>query len=280
MAAILTPLRNAKKVENLTDYLHACSEWKAKQKDATKVKDGFLSQLWYRGVNRHFERQVPGVYRPAFTGRAQAAPGNKNDEDKRLQLEREMISQFRTAGAGFLKGYTAVDIYFAAQHFGMPTRLLDWSTNPLAALFFACDGAEGQDGVVHMMDARKTVPANARKTDNEPLYQAIMTMRHPFVEYAVGISYWKPPKNDHHPHILPIRPDVVPGRIVQQSSCFTLHMHQALDVQNKTLLTIVIDKSKKSDIIEELDALNVNQFTIYHDLDHLSKELRRSWGVN
>jgi dipeptidyl aminopeptidase/acylaminoacyl peptidase len=54
-----------------------------------------------------------------------------------------------------------------------------------------------------------------------------MTMRHPFVKYAIGLSFWQKPKNDHNPHVLPVRPEVIPGRITQQSSCFTLHMHGA-----------------------------------------------------
>ena len=78
-----------------------------------------------------------------------------------------MLSQFRTAGAAFLKSYSAVDIYFTAQHFGMPTRLLDWSTNPLAALFFACDGNIAENGVVYAMDARNVIPSGANKDGKE-----------------------------------------------------------------------------------------------------------------
>jgi len=133
------------------------------------------------------------------------------------------MSQFRSVGAAFLKGKSLVEIYFAARHFGMPTRLLDWSTNPLSALFFACEGEATEDGYIYAMEAKKIIPDNAEQETGKRLYQAVMTMRHPFVEYAVGLSFWSDPKAEHKSHILPVRPDTVPGRIGQQSSCFTLH---------------------------------------------------------
>jgi hypothetical protein len=190
-----------------------------------------------------------------------------------------MLAQFRSAGAAFLNRENPVDIYFAAQHFGMPTRLLDWSTNPLAALFFACAGAADRDGVVYALDARKIIPPDAKRIGDEQLYQSVMTMRHPFVAYSVGVAFWSDPKTDHHPHVLPVRPDIVPGRIGRQSSCFTLHMHGAPAAENDTLITILVDAKKKGDIRHELHRLNINQFTTYYDLDHLSREIRRSWGA-
>lgn len=276
MAQINTPEPIKHKVESLPQFLGLHSDWQARQEPTED--HGFLRQLWYRGVNQHFSNQVPGVYRPDFTQRAMRLEKSGDIEDKRLHLEREMLAQFRNAGAAFLNRESLVEIYFAAQHFGMPTRLLDWSTNPLAALFFACDGQPDKDGVIYAMDARKIIPRKAMRTDAERLFRAAMTMRHPFVQYAIGISFWDLPKPDHHPYVLPVRPEIIPGRISQQSSCFTLHMHRAGPVDNETLITILVQADKKDSIRNELHRMNINLFTIYSDLDHLSKEIRRSWG--
>jgi hypothetical protein len=277
MAYIDTPDRHKITIGSLNEFLEQVGAWRKKYES----QPGFLSNLWYRGVNEQYDNQVPGVYRRDFMEQAVRLfkDIHKDDEERRLHLEREMLNQFRTAGAAFLNTGNEVEVYFTAQHYGMPTRLLDWSTNPLAALFFACDGKDGIDGFVHAMDARKIIPPDAKQVGIQKLPQAIMSMRHPFVAYAIGLSFWKDPKTDHYPHILPVRPDVAPGRIGQQSSCFTLHMHKSKPVTNDTLISIRVSGASKKKVREELHRLNVNHFTIYYDLDHLSKQINRTWGV-
>lgn len=278
MAHIKTPKPYEEKIKSLADFLGIAGQWQKEQESAGDG-DGFLSQLWYRGVNQQFPTQAPGVYRPDFTERAMRLKKVGDDESKRLHLECEMLSEFRIAGATYLNHKGLVETYFAAQHFGMPTRLLDWSTNPLAGLFFACDGPSDKDGVVYAMDATRIIPPKAMRTKNEKLYHSVMSMRHPFVEYAIGLSFWQKPKPDHEPHILPVRPEVVAGRIGQQSSCFTMHMHGAKPADNSSLIAILIDASSKIKIGNELHRMNINQFTIYSDLDHLSKEIKSRWGL-
>jgi hypothetical protein len=280
MAKILTPEPTDEPVENLGDFLRIVRRWQ-EQRASQGDQDGFLSQLWYRGVNQHFEYEVPGVYRDNFSERASRIKKRKGLEDKRLELEREVLSQFRTAGAAFLEDRESmVDVYFAAQHFGMPTRLLDWSTNPLAGLYFACQGPPSASGFVYAMDARKVIPSNAKQWKDAPLYQNVMTKRHKFVEYAVGLSFWKDPQEGYHSHILPVRPDIIPGRIGHQSSCFTLHMHGAQTVKNDTMIAITVAGDRKPNICAELLSLNINSFTMFNDLDHLSREIKRSWGLS
>jgi len=276
---IKTPASSAE-VGSLDDFLEVSGAW---HNEHSQPDTGMLSNLWYRGVNMPFDNQAPGVYRAGFTKRAEQFKHQRGDlEQKRLRLEREMISNFRTAGAAFLGKYTQTEMYFSAQHFGMPTRLLDWSTNPTAALFFACEEAkeaEGHDGFVYAMDARKVLPEDATNFKGERLWQSVRLMHNPIVQYAVGVPFWMPLNEKQNPYVLPIRPDVIPGRIGQQSSCFTFHMHRAAPVDNPTLITIKVNCPRKRVIRDELHRVNINQFTTYYDLDHLSKEIRRGWGL-
>ena len=63
-------------------------------------------------------------------------------------IEKELLSEW---------DYLAI-----AQHTGLPTRLLDWTHNPLVACFFACNENYDKDGVVYIYDSEHWV-VNTKK---------------------------------------------------------------------------------------------------------------------
>jgi len=269
MSMINVPASPLGTVNTLSEFFTAISDWYSTHK--IKPEDRSLSSIWYRGVDHVLADALqPKVYRSEFTARASRLPWKKRPEKQRLALERRMFNEFRTIGASYLKGCRLSEQYLIAQHFGMPTRLLDWTTNPLAALFFASANRHSVPGEVFVMDAE-------RLHDNKyPKFKRnIRRMRNSLVQASIKEIDWRgTPKKRL---ILAVRPDNQPGRVGQQSSCFTLHMHQSQDSDNPMLGRITIDS--KADILTELGRVNVNEFTIYNDLDNLSTFMKRTWGV-
>jgi len=283
MPEITIPSSDYEEIKSASDMLNAIIKWR---KDKKVPEQGYHSHAWLRGHSKRTYKLTPGVYRDEFTKQAANIYG-PNLEEKRLNLEREILMEFRTAGASMIETQINEELYVLAQHYGLPTRLLDWTSNPLAALFFAvCNEKTTEDGDVFLMQPTKMFPDPTPDTEEPQPY--MRTIRHPQIQDAIGMSFWVDPSHKSKsgkvivkewPRILAFRPDNRAGRVGQQSSCFTMHTHLAKPQTNDTLVRLKILGSKKGAIRDELRQLNINEFTVYHDLDHLSNEIKRGWGV-
>lgn len=171
--------------------------------------------------------------------------------------ERRMFADFKRQALPLvqLRCDTDWDWLALAQHHGMATRLLDWTANPIAALWFAVHRAahDGAPGVVWVFAASESDRAD--------------TSISPF----------------GGPRTLVFQPGHITRRIIVQSGWFTVHKYQKdkkrfLALENnrnykRRLTKLLIPAQHFSSIRRELDRWNFNAAVMYADLDGLCKHV-------
>lgn len=281
-------------------------DWSGKLREELLDPTSQFGEVWFRGVvGRH--SLAPGIYRSPIWDwvhskssemwyqMARMPDGvDHGDQHQRadfklLNFERQMVLAFQSEGGGLVASRNPQELYFLAQHYGLPTRLLDWTTNPLIALFMAIGG---------MPDARGRAPT-ATRSDQGP------SERHEDVEQVGFLFAMEPTKHlcqrsrfirdEYHPdvtkemksivnwelkvqpnsaEILPVSPRVVPGRIERQASRFTLHCYGAHPAENESLVYRRILRSKIETMKVQLTQLGINQFSVYNTLDRLTAHVK------
>ena len=99
---------------------------------------GEQTLLLYRGHAKQEWQISPSIFRQV--------PDIQRYEN---QIIRELISTFPEQ---FAADRSMFDRLVRMQHFGLPTRLLDMSRNPLVALYFACCEEPEEDGAIVVTD--------------------------------------------------------------------------------------------------------------------------------
>lgn len=155
------------------------------------------------------------------------------------------------------------------QHFGLPTRLLDWSASPLVAMYFAiCSESHVDDAAVWGI-----VPSRLNLSSKYGL-EEILVLSGPEARpmLVAGLDRGAPIDD-----VLAVVSEDVDLRMTVQQGAFTVHGNDApLDRRagaDEYLAKFIIPASARQRLLEELWFLGVRRASLFPDLSNLALDL-------
>jgi hypothetical protein len=176
--------------------------------------------MWCRGHRRSAWELVPGVYRPE--------PTILNEQS--LRWDFRIRAHSFLAATGFVPK-TDWDWYFLMQHYGMPTRLLDWTESPLFAIYFAVRDAFKDDSPEGWLLDPYLDPWRLNAASG--LGECLLDCSEP------GVSRYLQPANekiDLPNGPIALQPPLHSARIVAQKAAFTVHGSSRTPIEKITEL--------------------------------------------
>lgn len=239
---------------------------------------GYKRGTLYRGVSKKSHELRPAI------GRIGKHDTRKLRETALIK-EYRLIRNFQTNSSALVPQMDYTSLAVLAQHHGIPTRLLDWSHNPLVALFFAIRCDEDRDGKVFIAEVENYFYQSEIGYEKYILYQdAHWTQLFEKDEEADGghLEYYefilKQPKINTE--ICVFNPICIDPRMTAQASVFTFHPDPFTPMTEGVLEVIDIPAGAKKSLRKMLERCGIHEFTLFPDLDGLCRWLRDVFGAN
>ncbi|NLJ27317.1 MAG: FRG domain-containing protein [Deltaproteobacteria bacterium] len=201
-------------------------------------------------------------------------------------LERHLLRNFKKyAHRNVVKGDSIWHWLSVAQHYGLPTRLLDWTYSPFIAMHFATANIEkfNLDGAIWAVNYVKThqlLPDKLRyKLEQEGANVFTVEM---LSESVKSLEELAKLTSDHF--TLFFEPPSIDDRIINQfafcsvMSDSTKAMDEWLENHPELWIKIIIPAELKWEIRDKLDQANITERVLFPGLDGLSHWLKRHYS--
>ena len=203
-----------------------------------------------------------------------------------LDLENHIIRSFRKYGFDELKDiHSFWQILATGQHFGLPTRLLDWTYSPLVAAHFVTVNLNDydKDGAIYCIDTHDSIDTLPTCLKNELIKRETSTFTVSMLErHAKNLKEFS--SLGERPFFLFFEPASGDNRMINQYSLFSVSsdpkilISDMVDEKDTSLYKIIIPKDKKLEIRDKLDYINITERVIYPGLDSVCSWIARRYS--
>src|SRR5260370_26020146 len=257
----LTMLFDGDQIRSVSDLVRAVDSTRAR---ATRVP------IWYRGATNSDYKLVPSLGRAPF----------------QLENERGLMNIFKQNAVQFIdqRPQSQWEWLFMARHHAIPTRLLDWTESALIALYFATHSVDKttkndrKDGALWLLLPTKlNEEAGIKPTDKRELPI--------FEDDDEQLQNYLPTKlaSEHTSRLTPAAgiPIRHSKRMQAQHSVFTVTHRDQTPIESVGrglhIGRYIVPSSSKLRIRRQLEALKIDQLSVFPELDNAARMARRPY---
>lgn len=218
--------------------------------------------VWYRGQTKASHTLLPSYLR------------------ERYSPEKTLLSAFKQNATMLTdkQPNNSFDWMFVMQHYGVPTRLLDWSESPLVALYFALQKSEDEhDAVIWALK-----PTELNKNAN---------IKNRYEEFYIPSFEDEEISGYSIESVISSKVELSPvaviatrnnPRIQAQMGVFTIHHNEIIpieDIGNKShIIKYIISKDSKRNILKQIEILGITEFQLFPELSSI-KSIMQKRGI-
>jgi len=229
--------------------------------------------LWFRGEREAGWELKPHVYRKGYSERD----------------ESNLIHRFRArAGSRYpnVPDYRNFALWLSLmQHYGLPTRLLDWSRSPLVAAYFAIESqiynppsdlkGDFKDAAIWVLQ-----PHDLNRIESIKHSEATPSIETEEVKPLITPAFKSNETETNQ--VLAVMASEHDLRMFIQQGCFTIHSDRtALNLRKEPeryLTMFQIPRKSIKSFAKQVETCGLRKGDIYPDLEHLAAELQVQRG--